>query len=169
MRKVVINLAVSPAAKERLRVLADESKVALGVVLERAIMAYQHQGSESDAYPVIDVLESRLLKMEAAMESLESRLSAFADRAASLPTHEEKSAEIASESASDVLAEPVPPKKKSRQELMEQAIQEIIATGERSPTRIAERLNALGHKNGAGGPVRKSDSKISKALKALKA
>lgn len=168
MRKVVINLAVSPAAKERLRVLADESKVALGVVLERAIMAYQSQGGESDAYP-LDALESRLLKMEAAMEALESRLSAVADRAGSLSTFEEKGTEIGAVAESEVVVESAPPKKKSRQELMEQAIQEIIATGERSPTRIAEQLNALGHKNGAGGPVRKSDSKISKALKALKA
>lgn len=73
-KKVVVNLAVGLSARRRLDEFARSTGLPLGVVLERAIMAYEPGASVALNEPRITALESRIEALESALAALKEQV-----------------------------------------------------------------------------------------------
>ena len=98
-KKVVVNLAVGISARRRLDEFARSTGLPLGVVLERAIMAYEPGASVALNEPRITALESRI-------EALESALAALKEQVAIIYQPEPEGAENGSCAVTEPLVEP---------------------------------------------------------------
>lgn len=187
-KKVVVNLAVGLSARRRLDEFARSTGLPLGVVLERAIMAYEPGASVALNEPRITALESRI-------EALESALAALKEQVAIIYQPEPEGAENGSCAAvghnpnlddgeTSAAAHLVSGEVKEEPNLMEneavltpspilsksvkRLIGELVAGGERSPTRIANALNDAGFRTQTGTCFERSNPQIKKALDAAR-
>ena len=170
-KKVVVNLAVGISARRRLDECARSTGLPLGVVLERAIMAYE---------PGATVHPDRTAALESRIEALESALTALTAQVASLYQPNMEAAEIGSCALtealpeegtlgvahpviSDVLESPEEGDLKESTPInlpsLDLAVLELAKQGF-GPTEIAKKLNDRGYRTESGTPITKGHSTI---------
>lgn len=167
MKKIVINLAVSPAARTRLEELARKLEIPLGVALERAIMAYVVRPEPASRAGDLAELRARIAALESAVAALQAVTAAPV--AAPLPEYQAapEAAEIAapvavdatpSDAASPAMEPAVPSpsttgRRKHHDPERDAAIAEVFRGGVRGSPAIGAELQRRGIVNSKGRAI----------------
>lgn len=191
MELIAVNARISAPAMLRLKQLAKLQGKSYGEVLTDLLLAVPVESADWEG--PLEAMQQRLEQLEAALESLRAGWAetaqnrAVSDAAAQgIPrAHlDRKTPEIAVEaglsgSAGGDLMEdkveaqpnhslhPVPASPAPARLTVKEKIDELIASGERSPSKIARALNEAGYLTNTRTPFERSNPQITKAIKAV--
>jgi hypothetical protein len=161
-RDFAVNAKVSSAAASRLKKLSLRRGQSYGEVLDALLLDVPVEAAEWEA--PIEAMRARIESLEvqistllstAGLERTGSDLSGFDGQGLSESGVTAKAPEIAVEAAISA----------STNKPIKIFIADLVATGERSPARIARALNGAGYRTGTGTEFQRSNPQIAGALK----